>query len=156
MGAGWTGPISNPAPRPGLALYGKDCADAPYFPPQKAVTPALNKFYYQYAAPGQVTNEAQEAIYTFAAGTGPAIIGKVRAALEAGCGMPQDIKLLATPSTVADEAIVFTTGGDGCNILVRSGDRVASTAVDRLPSDRDKAAWMDQLAKQMATRLTAQ
>lgn len=154
LGAGWTGPDSA-ASRPGLALYGPHCTDEGYFPPQKSVTPAPNKIYYQYSAPGQVSNETLEAIYTFAAGTGPALMDKARTALAAGCGTPQYVKLLGTPSTVADEAIVFTTGGDGCNILVQSGDRVASAAVDRLPKDQDKATWMDQLAKQMAIRLTA-
>lgn len=154
LGAGWTGP-GTAAPRPGLALYGPHCSDEGYFPPQNSVTPAPNKVYYQYSAPGQVSNETLEAIYTFAAGTGPALMDKARAALAAGCGTPQYVKVLATPSTVADEAIVFTVGGDGCNILVQSGDRVASAAVDRLPKDQDKTTWMDQLAQQMAIRLTA-
>ncbi|MEY9933365.1 hypothetical protein ABH926_008018 [Catenulispora sp. GP43] len=151
LGAGWTGPVSS-APHVAPILGGSPCGVSGYFSPPMPVEPGPNKLYF----PPHAENGfgAQEAIYTYAAGTGASVMAKARTALEAGCGDPQTIKLLASPSTVADEAIVFTAGGSGGNILVRSGDRVASAAVETLPPGQDRTASMVALAKQMAVRLT--
>ena len=99
-----------PAPRPGLSLAGSYCEDTGYYSSQTPVEPAPNKLYYFTTQKNAA--ETEEAVYTFAAGTGASVMEKVRTALVAGCGDPKLIKVLASPSTVADEAIVFTTGGD--------------------------------------------
>ena len=117
------------------------------------MTPAATVYFEQYSPSGGRTNEAWEAIYIFAPGIGPAVMGNVRAALVTGCGAPQ-LKVLAYPSTAGDEAIVFTVDGGTRNLLVRSGDRVASALVNTVPSGQDGATSMDRLAKLMATRLT--
>ncbi|MEY9894627.1 hypothetical protein ABIA31_008313 [Catenulispora sp. MAP5-51] len=152
LGAGWTGPVASPVPRPGLSLAGSYCEDTGYYSSQTPVEPAPNKLYYFTTQKNAA--ETEEAVYTFAAGTGASVMEKVRTALVAGCGDPKLIKVLASPSTVADEAIVFTTGGGGGNILVRSGDRVASAALNLIPPGQDRVVWMVAVAKQMAVRLT--
>jgi hypothetical protein len=152
LGAGWTGPVSS-APHVGPVLGNGICITSGYFSPPMPVEHGPDKLYFP---PGNGNGfGAQEAIYTYAAGTGASVMAKARTALEAGCGHPQQIKLLASPSTVADDAIVYTSiGGDATNILVRSGDRVASVALETFPSGQDSATWMETLAKLMAVRLT--
>lgn len=153
LGSGWKGPIGNPSSRTELTLAGSGCESAGVYRPQVPVAPAVNRYFEQYSPSGSRTNEAWEAIYIFAPGTGPAVMSSVRAALATGCGTPR-LQVLAYPSTAGDEAIVFTVDGGTRNLLVRSGDRVASALVNTVPSGQDGAASMDELAKLMATRLT--
>jgi hypothetical protein len=152
LGAGWTGPDSDLAPRPALSVGTTQCEIAGDYRAQVPVTPAPNKDY-SFPASGGQTNKLFEAVYTFAPDTGPTVMANVRAALKTGCGLPKYIRLLDTPSTVADEAIVFTVGG-GRNVLVRSGDRVASVVVDPIPAGPAGIAWITDVARQMAIRLT--
>lgn len=153
LGSGWKGPIGSPSSRTELTLAGSGCESAGVYHAQVPVTPAANRYFEQYSPSGSRTNEAWEAIYIFAPGTGPTVMSNVRAALATGCGAPH-LKVLAYPSTAGDEAIVFTVDGGTRNLLVRSGDRVASALVNTVASGQDGAASMDELAKLMATRLT--
>jgi hypothetical protein len=82
-------------------------------------------------------------------------MAKVRAALKTGCGEPGFIKLLASPPIVTDEAIVYTAGGDTRNVLVRSGDRVASMVVNSIPAGQAGTDWITEVTQQMAARLKA-
>lgn len=155
LGSGWKGPLGSPDVRTALTLDGDHCESTGVYQAQVPVAPAVDRYFEQYSPSGNRTNEAWEAIYTFAPGAGAAVMRKVRAALTIGCGAPQFVKILGYPSTTADEAIVFTVGGDSRNLLVRSGDRVASALLDTVPSGQDGSTSMDELAKQMAIRLTA-
>lgn len=154
LGPGWKGPIGSQGERtqfsPGVLTQ---CGSAGPYRPQVPVTPATDHIYREYSPSGKLTNAAEEAVYTFAAGTGPVVMDKARAALNS-CKESNFIKILSSPSTVADEAIVFTVGGDTRNLLVRSGDRVASVLVNTVSPGPDGAAWTDALAKEMARRLT--
>lgn len=152
LGSGWKGPIGRPSSRTELSLAGSGCEGTGVYRAQVPVTPAVNRYFEQYSPSGSRTNEAWEAIYIFAPGTGPTVMSSVRTALATGCGAPQ-LKVLAYPSTAGDEAIVFTVDGGTRNLLVRSGDLVASALVNTVPSGQDGAAAMDELAKLMATRL---
>jgi hypothetical protein len=125
---------------------------------QVPVTPATNELYQRRSESGAVTGTVLEAVYTFAPGTGHTVMDKVRAAVANGCGDPQNIKLLAVPQTGADEVIIYTDAPGVHNILVRSGDRIASAVTD--PQSAGTAgtagtAWLDHLAEQMAVRLTS-
>jgi hypothetical protein len=153
LGPGWKGPIGSPPPRTELTLDADQCESAGAYRAQAPVTPAANRYFEQYSPSGTRTNEAWEAIFIFAPGAGPAVMSSVRTALATGCGAPR-LKVLAYPSTAGDEAIVFTVDGGTRNLLVRSGDRVASALVNTVPPGQDGAASMDELAKLMATRLT--
>jgi len=153
LGSGWKGPIGSPSSRNELTLAGSGCESAGVYRPQVPVAPAVNRYFEQYSPSGSRTNEAWEAIYIFAPGTGPTVMSSIRAALATGCGTPH-LQVLAHPSTAGDEAIVFTVDGGTRNLLVRSGDRVASALVNTVPAGQDGAASMDELAKLMATRLT--
>ena len=154
LGPGWKGPLDSPPPSTALTLDANQCESAGAYRAQVPVTPAADRYFEQYSPSGSRTNEAWEAIYIFAPGTGPTVMSSVRTALATGCGVPQ-LKVLAYPSTVGDEAIVYTVDGGTRNLLVRSGDRVASALVNTVPAGQDGAASMDELAKLMATRLTA-
>ena len=117
------------------------------------MTPAPDKLYH-YSVPGKQTNILYEAVFTFAPGTGPSVMAKVRAVVKTGCGLP-NFKLLTSPPTVADEVIVYTEGTDVRSVLVRSGDRVASMIVNTFPAGQTAEPWIDTVAQQMAIRLTA-
>lgn len=155
IGAGWTGSTDNLAPRPALTVVGSTCQNAGVYQPQIPLSPAPNKLYQGHSASGQQTGTLLEAVYTFAPGTGHTVMEKVRAAVATGCGDAKAIKLLPAPQTVADEAIVYSDAADVCNILVRSGDRVASAIVDPVPAGQAGTDLLDHLARQMAARLTA-
>lgn len=147
LGAGWTGPEGSM----GLAdldVAGGECQN---YQPQVPVAPPVN---YDYMAPGgDQRHTVVEIVYTFAPGTGPTVMAKVRTALQAGCGHPKYIKLLATPQSVADEAIVYTSGEPSRFILVRSGDRVAVLIVDIPPTGQQGTLWLDEVTQHMAVRL---
>lgn len=154
LGAGWTGPDGSSAPRTELIVAGSDCQNAGVYQPQVPVTPAPNKIY-RNPDTGPQPNVALEAVYLFAPGTGPAVMTKVRAALKTGCGQPGTIKLLTSPPTAADETIVYTSDGNTRNILVRSGDRVASILLSTIPAGQEGTTWITEVAQRMATRLMA-
>ena len=155
LGAGWTGPDTTAAPpRPELEVAGSACSTAGGYQPSVPLTPAPNTLF-RYSAPGKQPNSLFEAVYVFAPGTGPTVMAKVRATLKTGCGLPAYIKLLASPQTVADEAIVYTAGENTRNILVRSGDRVATLAITTVPAGQAGTDLLTTIAQQMATRLMA-
>jgi hypothetical protein len=148
IGSQWTGPTLW-GMRPSLDVAGGNLCSG--YKTQVPVTPTPNHIYRPPS--GNAGNVALEAIYTFSPGTGPAVMSAVRAALGTGCGDPKLIKLLMDTPTVADEAIVFTTGGSSRNALVRSGDRVASVVVGQVPDGQQGNEWFSTLVKQMAVRL---
>ena len=148
LGAGWTGPQAAAGGLSELDVAGDECQN---YQPQVPVTRPVN---YTYFAPGgDQRRTVVEVVYTFAPGTGPTVMAKVRAALQTGCGQPKNIKLLATPQSVADEAIVYTSGEPSRFILVRSGDRVAVLIVDIPPDGQQGALWLNEVTQQMAVRL---
>ena len=147
LGPGWHAPVGA-GTRPAPILGSSQCGLSGAFNPPMPIKPAPN---YSYTAPG---NSMLEAVYTYAPGNAPKVMADARTALTTGCGRPQEIKLLDSPTTVADEAIVFTVGGDSRNVLVRSGDRVASAVVSLIPAGQAGATWIDTVAQRMATRLT--
>ncbi|WP_194926959.1 hypothetical protein [Catenulispora pinisilvae] len=150
LGAGWTGPVGSTT-SPQLDM-GSACEEEGVFHPQIPVAPTLN-FRYTFSPPGKPAIEAFEAVYTFAPGTGNAVMNRVDTALGLLCEQAEDVRALDTP-TVDDDSTAYTTGGGNCYILVRSGDQVASVVVPVMPSGSDATAWIDLVTRQMGKRLT--
>lgn len=152
LGTGWTfGSLAILTDHPELTQVGNACENASM---RHALQPSPNWIYSQNSPSGKQTDTATETIYTFAPDTGKTAMDGIRTALKTGCGTPQTFKLLASPSTTADDALVYTPGGHTIVILVRNGDLLASTTVDIVPPDSAGTAWTDELAKTMAIRLT--
>ncbi|MBS2536313.1 hypothetical protein KGQ20_26460 [Catenulispora sp. NF23] len=150
LGAGWTGPVGA-TPSPQLDMGGA-CEQEGVFHPQIPVAPAVD-YLYTSSPPGKPAIEMFEAVYTFAPGTGRAVMNRVNTALGVFCEQPEAVRTLDTP-TVADDSIGYTTGGNNCYILVRSGDRVASAVVPVMPGGAEETGWIDLVTAQMGKRLT--
>lgn len=153
LGPGWTGPDPNSVPLAELDVAGSLCSTVGY-KPSIPVAAAPNQ-RFMYWAPGKQPTSLYEAVFVFAPGTGPSVMAEARTALKTGCGHSTYIKLLASPQTSADEVIVYTAGTDTRDILVRSGDRVASAGIAVVPAGQAGTDLIATLAQQMAARLKA-